>query len=211
MATRVIIVGGGFAGLNAAKTLARKKDVQVLLLDRRNHHLFQPLLYQVATAGLSPADIASPIRGILSDAENIQVLMEEVVSIDRGAKKVLTTNGAHDYDFLILATGAVHSYFGHSEWETFAPGLKTVEQATDIRRRILLAFEEAEKIADPERQREWLTFVIVGGGPTGVEMAGAIAEISRTTLEKDFRRIDPARTRVLLIEAGSRVLAAFDE
>ncbi|MBX2989087.1 MAG: NAD(P)/FAD-dependent oxidoreductase [Bdellovibrionaceae bacterium] len=211
MATKVIVVGGGFAGLNAAKVLARNPQVEVLLLDRRNHHLFQPLLYQVATAGLSPAEIATPIRSVFSDFPNVRVLMEEVRGIDRQAKSVTTSSGSHDYDYLIIATGALHSYFGHDEWENFAPGLKTVEQATEIRRRILFAFEEAEKINDPHLQKEWLSFVIVGGGPTGVELAGAIAEISRTTLEKDFRHIDPAQTRVLLIEAGPRLLAAFDE
>lgn len=211
MAKSVVIVGAGFAGLNAAKTLARKKDVQVLMIDRRNHHLFQPLLYQVATAGLSPADIASPIRAVFTDDPNVEVLLENVISIDK-EKQILRTNEAtHSFDYLILATGAVHSYFGRDEWEEVAPGLKTLEQATEIRRRILLAFEEAEKQQDPEIQKQWLTFVIVGGGPTGVELAGAIAEISRTTLEKDFRHIDPARTRVMLIEAGPRVLAAFHE
>ncbi|MBX3033237.1 MAG: NAD(P)/FAD-dependent oxidoreductase [Bdellovibrionaceae bacterium] len=211
MATKVIVVGGGFAGLNAAKVLARNPQVEVLLLDRRNHHLFQPLLYQVATAGLSPAEIATPIRSVFSDFPNVRVLMEEVQGIDRHAKTIATSSGSHNYDYLIIATGAMHSYFGHDEWENFAPGLKTLEQATEIRRRILFAFEEAEKISDPGLQKEWLSFVIVGGGPTGVELAGAIAEISRTTLEKDFRHIDPAQTRVLLIEAGPRLLAAFDE
>lgn len=211
MPLSVVIVGGGFAGLNAARTLAGRKDVDVLLLDRRNHHLFQPLLYQVATAGLSPADIATPIRTVFSDAPNVRVLMEDVIDIDRDNHEVVTQDGRFRYDRLILATGAMHSYFGRNDWEDFAPGLKTLEQATEIRRRILLAFEEAEKEADPVLQKEWLTFVIVGGGPTGVELAGAIAEISRTTLERDFRRIDPARTRVLLIEAGPRVLAGFSE
>lgn len=211
MPLSVVIVGGGFAGLNAARTLAGKAGIEVLLLDRRNHHLFQPLLYQVATAGLSPADIASPIRTVFSGVSNVRVLMEEVVDIDRAARAVVTPRGRIPFDRLILATGAVHSYFGRNEWEDFAPGLKTLEQATEIRRRILLAFEEAEKETDPRLQEEWLTFVVVGGGPTGVELAGAIAEISRTTLERDFRRIDPARTQVLLIEAGPRVLAGFHE
>lgn len=211
MPLSVVIVGGGFAGLNAARALAGKPGIEVLLLDRRNHHLFQPLLYQVATAGLSPADIASPIRTVFSGVSNVRVLMDEVVDIDRAARAVVTPRGRIPFDRLILATGAVHSYFGRNEWEDFAPGLKTLEQATEIRRRILLAFEEAEKEADPRLQEEWLTFVVVGGGPTGVELAGAIAEISRTTLERDFRRIDPARTQVLLIEAGPRVLAGFHE
>lgn len=211
MTLKVVIVGGGFAGLGAAKALAGKKGVEVTLLDRRNHHLFQPLLYQVATAGLSPADIAAPLRAVLSKATNTRVLMDEVVSVDRGARVVLTEGARYPYDKLILATGAVHSYFGHEEWEDFAPGLKTLEQATEIRRRILTAFEEAEKESDPLLQKEWLTFVIVGGGPTGVELAGAISEISRTTLENDFRRIDPSSTRVMLIEAGPRLLAGFSE
>lgn len=211
MSAKVLIVGGGFGGLSVGRALARSKDVQVELLDRRNHHLFQPLLYQVATAALSPADIATPIRSVFSANPRVQVLLEEVVSVDRAKRTVQTTSGDHGYDYLVIATGAVHSYFGHGEWEDDAPGLKTVEQATELRRRILLAFEEAEKQTDPEKQKEWLTFVIVGGGPTGVEMAGSIAEISRTTLEKDFRHIDPARTRVLLIEAGPRIVAGFDE
>jgi len=209
-AKRIVIVGGGFAGLKAARILGNKKDVSVTLVDRRNYHLFQPLLYQVATAGLSPAEISSPIRGILSKYQNISVLLGNVQSVDLNAKKVVLDDRTLDYDYLILACGAKHSYFAHPEWEENAPGLKTLEQATEIRRRLLMAFEMAEKESDPEKQKQHLTFVIVGAGPTGVELAGAIAEISRHTLTQDFRNIDPSATRVLLIEAGSRILASFD-
>jgi len=208
---RVAIVGGGFGGLNAAKRLARRKDLDVTLLDSRNHHLFQPLLYQVATAGLSPAEIASPIRSILSDADNVRVILARIDSVDLKAKTLVSGENRWAFDKIVLACGSTQSYFGHPEWEEFAPGLKTVEQATEIRRRLLLAFELAEKETDPQKQRELLSFVIVGGGPTGVELAGAIAEISRNTLARDFRNIDPSRTRVILIEAGNRVLASFSE
>ena len=207
----VVIVGGGFAGLNAAKRLGNSKNVNVILVDRRNYHLFQPLLYQVATAALSPADIAEPIRSILSRYKNIRVILDNVTGIDLQNKRALTPTESIAYDFLILACGAKHSYFAHPEWETFAPGLKTVEQATEIRRRILMAFELAEREEDAEKQKALQTFVIVGAGPTGVEIAGAISEISRTTLERDFRRIDPTQTRVILIEAGPRILASFSE
>lgn len=207
---KVIIVGGGFAGIKAAKAFGNKKDVSVTLIDRRNYHLFQPLLYQVATAGLSPAEISGPIRGILSKYQNISVFLDNVKAVDLAEKKVEITDRKIDYDYLILACGAKHSYFAHPEWEENAPGLKTLEQATEIRRRLLIAFEMAEKETNPEKQKQHLTFVIVGAGPTGVELAGAIAEISRHTLMKDFRHIDPSQTRVLLIEAGSRILAAFD-
>ncbi|MEN0057613.1 MAG: NAD(P)/FAD-dependent oxidoreductase [Bdellovibrio sp.] len=211
MATKkVIIVGGGFAGLKAARALGNKKDISVTLVDRRNYHLFQPLLYQVATAGLSPAEISAPIRGILSSFENVSVFLDHVVGVDLQKRQLQTSSQQLDYDFLILACGAQHSYFAHPEWEDNAPGLKTLEQATEIRRRLLMAFEKAEMETNPEMQKQHLTFVIVGGGPTGVELAGAIAEISRHTLTQDFRRIDPSGTRVLLIEAGPRVLAAFD-
>lgn len=208
---RVVVVGGGFGGLSCARALGNQKGVEVTLIDRRNHHLFQPLLYQVATAGLSPAEIAAPIRSVLSKERNVRVILAEVTGIDLSRGSVQTAEADYAYDTLVLACGASHSYFGHEEWEAFAPGLKTLEQATEIRRRALLAFEEAEKSADPERQKAFLTFAVVGGGPTGVELAGALAEISRKTLGKDFRMIDPSRTRVLLIEAGARVLAAFDE
>ncbi len=208
---KVIIIGAGFAGLSAAKSLGRKKDFQVLVIDRRNYHLFQPLLYQVATAGLSPSEIAVPIRGELSRFKNTQVVMASVEKIDVHHKKVFTRDKEYSYDYLVLSSGAQHSYFGKDQWEEFAPGLKTLEQATEIRRRILDAFEQAEKETDPEKRKALLTFVIVGAGPTGVEMAGSIAEISRHTLERDFRNIDPSRTRVILIESGDRVLGAMDE
>jgi NADH dehydrogenase, FAD-containing subunit len=207
---KVIIVGGGFAGLKAAKAFANKSDVEVTILDRRNYHLFQPLLYQVATAGLSPAEISGPIRGIVSKYKNVSVLMDNVQTVDLKNKSLQTSSKTYTYDYLILACGAKHSYFNHPEWEENAPGLKTLEQATEIRRRVLTAFESAEKEANPELQKQHLTFVIVGAGPTGVELSGAIAEISRQSLTKDFRHIDPSRTRVLLIEAGPRILAAFD-
>src|SRR5881409_3965785 len=207
---RVIIVGSGFGGLEAAKKLACK-DVQVTVIDRTNYHLFQPLLYQVATAALSPADIAAPVRAILSKSKNMEVILAEVESIDVNAKKVRMVDEDLDYDYLIVATGARHSYFGHPEWEKLAPGLKSLEDAVEIRRRILLAFEYAEKISDPAARAAAMTFVIVGGGPTGVEIAGAIAEIARYTLARDFRHIDPSSARVVLIESEPQVLAAFPE
>jgi NADH:ubiquinone reductase (H+-translocating) len=207
---RVVIVGGGFAGLNAARSLGREPGLEVTLLDRRNYHLFQPLLYQVATAGLSPADIAVPIRGLLSRFANTRVLRSEVRDVDLEAREVKTEEGVFAYDYLVLACGSRHSYFGHEEWEPYAPGLKTIEQATEIRRRVLSAFEDAEKETDPRRQRALLTFVIVGGGPTGVELAGAIGEMSRFTLARDFRRIDPKLARIVLVEAESRILPALD-
>src|SRR6201993_3649737 len=206
----VVIIGAGFGGLEAAKKLACK-DVRVTVIDRTNYHLFQPLLYQVATAALSPADIAAPIRAILSKCRNVEVILAEVESIDVDAKKVKTLDLQIDYDYLILATGARHSYFGHSEWEKLAPGLKSLEDAVEIRRRILMAFEYAERIDDEAARKAAMTFVIVGGGPTGVEMAGAIAEIARYTLARDFRHIDPSTARVILIEGEPRVLATFPE
>ncbi len=208
---RVVIVGAGFAGLNAARALGSHEGVEVLVIDRRNHHLFQPLLYQVAMAGLSPAEIAAPIRTLLSAHRNIRVRCEEVTAVDLDARRVTTTVGTHEYDYLLLACGSRHSYFGHGEWEEVAPGLKTIEQATEIRRRVLTAFEEAEKEADPARRKALLTFVVVGGGPTGVELAGAIGEMSRFTLARDFRNIDPKLTRVILVEAGPRILPMFSE
>ncbi|MCM0605781.1 MAG: NAD(P)/FAD-dependent oxidoreductase [Xanthomonadaceae bacterium] len=207
---KVIIVGGGFGGLNVAKILGDDESYSVLLLDRRNYHLFQPLLYQVAMAALSPAEIAVPIRAELSKYKNIDVLMANVHSVDLQSRKIITDAGEYDYDVLILACGAKHSYFGHEEWEQFAPGLKTLEQATEIRRRVLMAFELADREKDLELRKQLLTFVIVGGGPTGVELAGAIGEISRYTLSKDFKHITPESARVVLVEAGDRILAAFD-
>jgi NADH dehydrogenase len=208
---RVVVIGAGFAGLNVTKRLARSSDFDILVLDRRNHHLFQPLLYQVAMAGLSPADISTPIRSVFSKLANVRVLLAEVTDIRLSDRRVVSDIGEFQYDYLVVACGAEHSYFGHKEWEDFAPGLKTVEQATEIRRRVLLAFERAEAAGDPETQKHWLTFVVVGGGPTGVELAGALGEITRYTLTRDFRSIDPSIARVILIEAGPRVLAAFDE
>ena len=207
---RVVIVGAGFGGLEAAKKLACE-DVRVTVIDRTNHHLFQPLLYQVATAALSPADIAAPIRAVLSKSKNMEVILADVHAVDVNAKKVKMVEGEIDYDYLILATGARHSYFGHPEWEKLAPGLKSLEDAVEIRRRILMAFEYAEKISDEAARKAAMTFVVVGGGPTGVEMAGAIAEIARYTLAKDFRHIDPSQARVILVEGEPKVLAAFPE
>src|SRR5215475_187558 len=204
----VIIIGAGFGGLQAAKKLAGE-NVRVTVIDRTNYHLFQPLLYQVATAALSPADIAAPVRAVLSKFKNVEVILAEVESVDVDAKKVKTADLEIDYDYLILATGARHSYFGHNDWEKLAPGLKSLEDAIELRRRILMAFEYAEKIDDEAARKAAMTFVIIGGGPTGVEMAGAIAEISRYTLARDFRHIDPSRARVILIEGDSRLLSAF--
>ncbi len=207
---RVVIIGGGFGGLNCARQLARRRDVSITLIDRRNYHLFQPLLYQVAMAGLSPGDIASPIRGLFSRRSNVHVVQNEVEAILPDSRRVLGSAGSYDYDYLVLATGAQHAYFGHDEWEDHAPGLKTLEQATEIRRRVLSAFERAECERDATRRRALLTFVVVGGGPTGVELAGAIGEMTRFTLAKDFRNIDPKLTRIVLIEAGPRILPSFD-
>jgi NADH dehydrogenase len=207
----VVIVGGGFGGLAAARAL-RRVPVSATLVDRRNHHVFQPLLYQVATAALSPADITGPIRSILRRLRATEVRMSEVTGFDLPAREVLLADGTRlAYDFLIVASGATHAYFGHPEWEPLAPGLKTVEDATHIRRRFLLAFEAAEQEDDPEERRALLTFVVVGAGPTGVEMAGAFAEIAAHSLVRDFRRIDPSTSRVILLEGGPRVLASYDE
>jgi NADH dehydrogenase len=206
----VVIIGGGFGGLSAARALARA-PVQVLLIDRTNHHLFQPLLYQVATSQLSPADIAQPIRAILREQKNTTVSMSLVKEIVPETREVVTTGRRIRYDHLIVAAGARHSYFGNPEWEPFAPGLKSIVDAVEIRRRVLTAFEQAEKYDDAERRRSAMTFVIVGAGPTGVETAGAIAELAHSTLRADFRHINPKLTRVLLVEAGPRVLPAYTE
>ena len=207
----VLIVGGGFAGLWATRALA-SAPVRITLLDRENHHVFQPLLYQVATAGLSAPDISAPLRHILRRQRNVTVLMAEARVIETPRKRVIDAEGkAHDYDYLVLATGATHAYFGHDDWSRFAPGLKTLDDALAIRRRILSAFERAEMEPDPAAQAAWLTFAIVGAGPTGVELAGTLAEIARHTLRHEFRRIDLHAARVLLLEAGPRVLSSFPE
>ena len=206
---RVVIVGGGFAGIHAARGLAHL-PVDVTVLDRRNHHLFQPLLYQVALAVLSPADIAQPIRTILRHQANTEVLMDEVVGIDVAARQVALASGSRmDYDYLVLATGATHSYFGHAEWAPLAPGLKTIEDATEIRRRVLLAFELAERQMVEHGWHPPLNFVVIGGGPTGVELAGAISDIAQLYMRHDFRHIDPTKSRVMLLEGSPRVLAAY--
>ena len=207
---RVVIIGAGFGGLYAAKTLARA-DADITIIDRHNYHLFQPLLYQVATAALSPADIAAPIRGILRGQRNHTVMLAEMTGIDFEARHVALHERRVAYDQLVVATGSRHSYFGHDEWEAVAPGLKTIDDATAIRRRILLAFERAEQTADETERRRLLTFVIIGGGPTGVELAGAIAELARAALARDFRHIDPKTARILLVEAGPRLLVGFPE
>jgi NADH dehydrogenase len=207
---RVVIVGGGFGGIEAAKALARA-PVEITLLDRQNHHCFQPLLYQVATATLNPADVAWPIRAILSGQRNVTVLMASVTGVDLNARLVHSTGGSFIYDYLVVATGATHAYFGHDAWAAFAPGLKRIEDATEIRRRILTAFELAELSREPAGRNALTTFVVVGGGPTGVEMAGAIADMAREALAEDFRNIDPAAACVLLVEAGPRLLAAYPE
>ena len=211
MTPHIVIIGGGFGGLSAARAL-RHADVRVTLIDRRNHHVFQPLLYQVATATLSPGDIAAPIRWILRSIKNVRVLLANATGIDVGAKRIeLAEGGSLDYDWLIVATGSKHAYFGHNDWEPNAPGLKTLEDAIAIRRRILIAFERAEREEDTQRQRQLLTFVIVGGGPTGVELAGTLAEIARQTLRDEFRTIDTTRARILLVEAGPTILQTFPE
>ena len=206
----IVIIGGGFGGLCAAKEF-QDAPVEVILIDRSNHHLFQPLLYQVATAGLSPADIAQPIRAIVREQKNITVVLDEVKEIKPASREVVTGDLTFPYDYLIVAAGARHHYFGHDEWEQFAPGLKSLEDAVELRRRILLAFEVAEKSPTDAERQQAMTFVVVGAGPTGVEMAGAISELARHTLRHDFRHIDPAHTRVLLVEAGPRVLPTFSE
>jgi NADH dehydrogenase len=206
---RVAIVGGGFGGLYAAKELGRLPGVQVTLIDKRNFHLFQPLLYQVATGTLSPADISSPLRGILSGNKNTSVLLDEVVDLDPAQQTLVLRGGELVYDTLVVATGVSHHYFGNDHWKPTAPGLKTVEDALEMRRRIFMAFEAAEKETDPQQRQAWLTFVIVGGGPTGVELAGAIAELARNTLKQDFRNIDTTEARILLLEGLDRVLPPY--
>jgi len=208
MSAKVVIVGGGFGGLAVAKALAQV-PVELVLIDRQNYHLFQPLLYQVATAALSPADVAWPIRRILRRQKNARVIMGEVTGIDVAERRVLLDNDTEDYDYLVLAPGASHAFFGHDEWAQWAHGLKTVVDATSIRRRVLLAFEQAETVHDADARARLQTFVIIGGGPTGVEMAGAISELARKALAADFRRIDPRAARVILIEAGDRILSSF--
>jgi NADH dehydrogenase len=207
---RVLIVGGGFGGLYAARSLRSDPEVAVTLLDRRNFHLFQPMLYQVATGALSPGEIAQPLRSILARQRNATVILGEAVGIDVDKRQVMVSDGGPiSYDSLIVATGAHHTYFGHDDWAKYAQGLKTIEDATEVRRRILIAFEAAEREADPERRREWMTFVLVGGGPTGVELAGALGEIAHDTLKRDFRAINPGDARIILVEAMDRILPTF--
>jgi NADH dehydrogenase len=206
----IVIIGAGFGGLTAARALAHA-DVRVTVIDRRNHYLFQPLLYQVAMAGLSPADIAMPVRSILADQENVRVLLEDAARIDAKNKVVVTETETIDFDYLIVATGAKTDYFGHATWEAFAPGLKTIEDALEIRRRVLFAFELAEREADANKRKFLLTFIVIGGGPTGVEMAGAIRELALLTLTRDFRVIDPAHTKVILLEGGDRIVPTFPQ
>lgn len=210
MRPHIVIIGGGFGGLTVARGL-KNAAAQVTLVDRSNHHLFQPLLYQVATAGLSPADIAAPIRAVLRNQENTEVWMGEVTGINPQEKTILMKNGTLQYDYLVIATGARYNYFGHRDWPKAAPGLKSVTDATLIRRKILLAFESAEIETDPEKKKIFLTFVLVGAGPTGVEMAGSIAELAHHALRSDFRHLDPTSARVILIEAGPRILASFSD
>ena len=207
---RIVVVGGGFGGLNAAQALARL-PVQITLVDRKNHHTFQPLLYQVATAGLSPADIAAPVREILARHENVEVLLGDVIDFDLERRIVKLHEFELSYDYLVVAAGASHAYFGHDDWEPLAPGLKTIEDALEMRRRILLAFELAERQAAVTGKHPPLSFIVVGGGPTGVELAGTLAEIARKSLAEDFRNIDPKRTRILLVEAGPSLLSAYPE
>jgi NADH dehydrogenase len=206
---KVVIVGGGFGGLEAAKALG--DAASVTLIDRTNYHLFQPLLYQVAMAGLSPAEIAAPIRGIVAEQSNVRVVLGDVTDVDLGARRVHVDGEPLPYDWLLLAVGATTTYFGHDEWEPFAPSLKTLEDALEIRRRVLTAFERAETEADARTRQQLLTFVVIGGGPTGVELAGAVAELARFVLSRDFRSIDPREARVVLVEGGPRVLASFPE
>lgn len=207
----VVIIGGGFGGVATARSLAKSKDIKITLIDRRNYHLFQPLLYQVAMAGLNPSEISVPLRKLFSKNKNVSVILAEVDKLNLTHKQIGFDDRWIAYDYLVLCCGAKHSYFGNNHWEENAPGLKTIEQATEIRRRVLMAFEKAEKEQDPQKQEAYLRFVIVGGGPTGVELAGAIAEMVRTTLRPDYRNADLGRTEVLLVEGGERLLSAFPE
>ena len=207
---KILIVGGGFVGINAAKILSKSEKVQLTLIDKSNHHLFQPLLYQVAAAGLSPAEIAVPIRSLFTDRENTNIVQDKILKVDLSKNSVSGSIKDYAYDYLILGAGSTHNYFGNEQWEARAPGLKTLSQATEIRRRIMTAFEKAEIEDDVEKRKNLLTFVVVGGGPTGVELAGAIGEMTRYTLARDFRKIDPTLTRIILVEAGSRILCSFD-
>lgn len=206
----VVVVGCGFAGLNAVKVLRQHIDIEITLIDQRNHHLFQPLLYQVATAELDSCLIATPIRSLMSNFENVSIIKDTVISVNLADKEVLMSNKSLKYDYLILACGALHSYFGKDEWEPFAPGLKTLEQALEIKNRIFNAYEKAEKETDEKARKKLLSFVVVGGGPTGVELAGAIADVARNIIRKDFRSINPADTKITLVEAADRILAPFD-
>src|ERR1700693_4694685 len=207
---RVVVVGAGFGGLNAAQALAKER-VRITVVDRKNFHTFQPLLYQVATAGLSPGEIAAPIRWILRKKRNVEVLMSEVQDFDLSRRVVKLADEELGYDYLIVAAGASHAYFGHDAWEPFAPGLKTIEDALEIRRRVLLAFELAERQANEQKEQVQLNFVVVGGGPTGVELAGTLAEIARRALTNEFRTIDPRKTRIVLLEGGPRILPTYPE
>ncbi|MFK8139353.1 MAG: NAD(P)/FAD-dependent oxidoreductase [Bdellovibrionales bacterium] len=211
MKKKVVVIGGGFAGLTVTQSLSGDKNFDVTLIDRRNHHLFQPLLYQVAMAGLNPSEISVPLRRLFSKSKNVTTLMAEIEILDLKSNRLMVDEDWLEYDYLVMACGSKHFYFGKDHWEEFAPGLKTIEQATEIRRRVLLAFEYAEKESDSQKKQELLTFVVVGGGPTGVELAGSIAEMAHTTLKKDFKNVDLSKTKVLLIESGSRVLNAFHE
>lgn len=211
MKKRIIIVGGGFGGLAAAKSLSNIDGIEILLVDRRNFHLFQPLLYQIAMAGLNPADISVPLRTLFRRSKNIKILLAEVDQVDCSNKQIHFDDRNESFDYLVLSCGVKHSYFGKNHWEEFAPGLKNIEQATEIRRRILTSFELAEKSTDPVEQKKCLTFVVIGGGPTGVELAGAIMEMTSRSLKRDFRSADLSKTRVILVEAGPRILAAFPE
>ncbi|TNJ38586.1 NAD(P)/FAD-dependent oxidoreductase [Chlorobaculum thiosulfatiphilum] len=209
MKKKVVIVGGGFTGLNAARILSNRKDVEITLIDRKNYHLFQPLLYQVAMAALGEGDIATPLRNMLAGQDNVTVFKGAVCNVDLDARKVKTDFGDVEYDYLILACGAQHHYFGNNQWEEFAPGLKNLAQASEIRRRVMEAYEAAERTNDPKERKKQLTFVIVGGGPTGVELAGSIGEMSRFTLSKFYRHIDPKLTRIFIVEAAERILGTF--